>query len=173
MTTSDIAALVRERLAEAIPSPSPRKEIIRELPEPARFNLVHIITGMRRCGKTFYLFQLMQSLLAKGVDRQHMFYFVFSDERLKPLDRGIMQTVVEEYWRQVPDARECGCYLFLDEVQEMPEWEHVINSLMVDFDVDIYATGSNSRLLASEISTYLTGRYVSIPVYPLSFEEFL
>lgn len=172
MTTSDIAALVRERLAEVIPSPSPRKEIIRELPEPARFNLVHIITGMRRCGKTFYLFQLMQSLLAKGVDRQHMFYFDFSDERLKPLDRGIMQTVVEEYWRQVPDARECGCYLFLDEVQEIDEWQGFCQRIAEQETVTLVITGSSSKVSSSEIASSFRGRSHVHEMWPLSFAEY-
>lgn len=172
MTTSDIAALVRERLAEAIPSPSPRKEIIRELPEPARFNLVHIITGMRRCGKTFYLFQLMQSLLAKGVDRQRMFYFDFSDERLKPLDRGIMQTIVEEYWRQVPDARERGCYLFLDEVQEIDEWQGFCQRIAEQETVTLVITGSSSKVSSSEIASSFRGRSHVHEMWPLSFAEY-
>ena len=65
------------------------------------------------------------------------------------------------------------CYLFLDELQEIDGWEKTVNSLLEGFDVDIYVTGSNSKLMSSEISTYLTGRYVSIPVYTLSFKEYL
>ena len=65
------------------------------------------------------------------------------------------------------------CYLLLDEIQEVKGWEKTVNSLLEGADVDIYVTGSNSKLMSSEISTYLTGRYVSIPVYPLSFREFL
>ncbi len=64
-------------------------------------------------------------------------------------------------------------YLFLDEVQEIKDWEKAVNSFMNDFDVDIYVTGSNSRMMSSEISTYLTGRYVSFRIFPLSFSEYL
>ena len=64
-------------------------------------------------------------------------------------------------------------YLFLDEVQEIEGWEKVVNSLASDYDVDLYVTGSNSRMMSSEISTYLTGRYVSFRIFPLSFEEYL
>ena len=64
-------------------------------------------------------------------------------------------------------------YLFLDEILEVKSWEKVVNTLMTDYDVDIYVTGSNSRMMSSEISTYLTGRYISFRVYPLSFSEYM
>lgn len=172
MTAADIAALVRERMTEIIPSPSPRLEIIRDLPQPARFNLVHIITGMRRCGKTFYLFQLMQSLLAQGVERTSMLYFDFSDERLKPLDRGIMQSVVDEYWRQVPDARENGCYLFLDEVQEVDEWQGFCQRIAEQETVTLVITGSSSKVSSSEIASSFRGRSHVHEMWPLSFAEY-
>lgn len=172
MTASDVAALVRERLAEAIPSPSPRRDIIRELPEPARFNLVHIITGMRRCGKTFYLFQLMQALLAAGVERRYLLYFDFSDERLKPLDRDIMQAVVEEYWRQVPDARDHGCYLFLDEVQEVDAWQGFCQRIAEQEQVTLVITGSSSKVSSAEIASSFRGRSHVHEMWPLSFAEY-
>lgn len=172
MTAADVTALVRERMTETIPSPSPRKHIIRELPEPARFNLVHIITGMRRCGKTFYLFQLMQSLLAKGVRRERMLYFDFSDERLKPLDRNIMQAIVEEYWRQVPEAREQGSYLFLDEVQEIDEWQGFCQRIAEQETVTLVITGSSSKVSSSEIASSFRGRSHVHEMWPLSFAEY-
>ena len=172
MVAADVTALVRERMTETIPSPSPRYHIIRELPEPARFNLVHIITGMRRCGKTFYLFQLMQSLLAKGVRRERMLYFDFSDERLKPLDRNIMQAIVEEYWRQVPEAREQGCYLFLDEVQEIDEWQGFCQRIAEQETVTLVITGSSSKVSSSEIASSFRGRSHVHEMWPLSFAEY-
>lgn len=108
MVSASIAPLVRERLTEELPNFYHRAEIIREIPLPARFNLVHIVTGMRRCGKTFYLFQLMRRLMDDGIPRERMLYFDFSDDRLAPMEPGTMQAVVEEYWRQVPAAREGG-----------------------------------------------------------------
>lgn len=132
--------------------------------------LVKILAGVRRSGKSTILRMIMDGLERQGVDRARLLHYSFDSLAYADLKSAA------EFYRMIA-ARIANvpgrAYLFLDEVQEMPEWEHVVNSLMVDFDVDIYATGSNSRLLASEISTYLTGRYVSIPVYPLSFEEFL
>ena len=111
----NIAALVAEAREQPLPSFIPRSEIIRELAEPARFNLVEIITGMRRSGKTFYLYQKMSQLLEAGVPRDRLFYFDFADDRLSPLAPDTMASVIEEFWRQVPEARTEGCYLFLDE----------------------------------------------------------
>ena len=110
----NIAALVAEAREQPLPSFIPRSEIIRELAEPARFNLVEIITGMRRSGKTFYLYQKMSQLLEAGVPRDRLFYFDFADDRLSPLAPDTMASVIEEFWRQVPEARTEGCYLFLD-----------------------------------------------------------
>lgn len=172
MIKLDIAPLVRERLEERIPQPSPRAEIIRNLPEPARFNLVHIITGMRRCGKTFYLFQLMQNLLNAGIPRNHMLYFDFSDERLKPIDPDIMQEVVNEYWRQVPQARSSGCYLFLDEVQEVDTWQGFCQRIAEQENVTLVITGSSSKVSSSEISTQFRGRSHTHEIWPLFFREY-
>lgn len=172
MTNAEISGIVRERLQEAVPTPSPRADVIRELPKPARFNLVHIITGMRRCGKTFYLFQIMQRLLTSGVERNRMLYFDFSDDRLKPLAHGIMQDVVDEYWRQVPDARTEGCYLFLDEVQEVDEWQGFCQRVAEQEQVTLVITGSSSKVSSSEIATQFRGRSHAHEMWPLSFREY-
>ena len=172
MTHTEVSTLVRERLQETIPTPSPRADIIRELPEPTRFNLVHIITGMRRCGKTFYLFQLMRRLLDSGVERNRMLYFDFSDDRLKPLTHGTMQDVIDEYWRQVPEARSGGCYLFLDEVQEVDEWQGVCQRIAEQEQVTLVITGSSSKVSSSEIATQFRGRSHVHEMWPLSFREY-
>lgn len=101
----NIAALVAEAREQPLPSFVPRSEIIRELAEPARFNLVEIITGMRRSGKTFYLYQKMSQLLEADVPRDRLFYFDFADDRLSPLAPDTMASVIEEFWRQVPEAK--------------------------------------------------------------------
>lgn len=172
MIDDTITALVRERLAEEIPSPSSRADVIRSLPEPARFNLVHIITGMRRCGKTFYLYQLMRRLLVQGVARKYLFYFDFSDERLAPMEPGTMQAVLDEYWRQVPDAREQGCYLFFDEVQECEEWQGFCQRVAEHETVTLVITGSSSKVSSSEIATKFRGRSHVHEMWPLSFAEY-
>lgn len=172
MDTETYAALVRERLTQQIPKPVPRAEAIRSLPAPAPFNLVHIITGMRRCGKTFYLFQLMQNLLKEGVPRELMFYFDFADDRLKPLDANVMDAVVNEYWRQVPLAREKGCFLFLDEVQETNDWQGFCQRIAEQENVTLVITGSSSKVSSDEIATEFRGRSHVHEMWPLSFAEY-
>lgn len=132
--------------------------------------LVKVLSGVRRSGKSTILLMVMETLKDQGVPDSRIVRYSFDSLRYVDLHTEA------DYYRMLSDrlSKEEGrVYLFLDEVQEVPSWEKVVNSLMVEFDVDLYVTGSNSRLLASEISTYLTGRYVSIPVYPLSFREFL
>ena len=172
MMAADYSSLVRGRIEEEIVRPIPRDEIIRNLPAPARFNLVHIITGMRRCGKTFYLFQLMANLLDQGVPRSRMFYFDFSDARLKPMDPDVMDRVVDEYWRQVPEAREQGCYLFLDEVQETDDWQGFCQRVAEQEIVTVVITGSSSKVSSEGIATSFRGRSHVHEMWPLSFSEY-
>ena len=172
MMAADYSSLVRGRIEEEIVRSIPREEIIRNLPAPARFNLVHIITGMRRCGKTFYLFQLMANLLDQGVSRSRMFYFDFSDVRLKPMDPDVMDRVVDEYWRQVPEAREQGCYLFLDEVQETDDWQGFCQRVAEQENVTVVITGSSSKVSSEGIATSFRGRSHVHEMWPLSFSEY-
>lgn len=149
-----------------IDRPSYREAITPYIDTP----LVKVLAGVRRSGKSTILLMIMKMLEERGVSQDRIIRYSF--DSLQYID---LHTEAD-FYRMIADRLrgvDKKAYLFLDEVQEIPSWEKVVNSLMVDFDVDLYVTGSNSRLLASEISTYLTGRYVSIPVYPLSFREFL
>ncbi len=130
--------------------------------------LVKILTGVRRCGKSTILEMVKKELLQRGILLRQIIsrnyaHTQFDDWTAKEMHADLMK-----------DIGNAGrTYLFLDEVQEVPGWEKVVNTLQEECDVDIYVTGSNSKLMSSEISTYLAGRYVSIPVYTLSFEEYL
>jgi len=130
---------------------------------------IKIITGIRRSGKSTVLNLLKETLLSSGVRENQLISlnfesFAFSEfttaQKLYDFVKGKIQ----------PSQK---TYLLLDEIQEVDDWEKVVNSLMVDFDMDIYITGSNSHLLSSELATYLAGRYVEISVFTLSFREFL
>ena len=166
------AALVREAMLFDIPAPSRRREIIRSLPEPAPFNTVHIITGIRRCGKTFYLFQKIHDLLNAGVPRDHILYFNFADDRLMPMPATALDDIVNEYWRQVPAARADGTWLFLDEVQECANWQGFCQRLAEHERVTLVITGSSSNLSSDEIATTFRGRSQPHAMMPLSFREF-
>ncbi len=131
--------------------------------------LVKILAGIRRCGKSTILEMLREDLQKSGVAADHIISMRYTSEDFddgmtdKDMYRGIKEKMLDER----------RYYLLLDEVQEIVSWEKAVNSLLENANTDIYVTGSNSRLMSSEISTYLTGRYISIPVFPLSFAEYM
>jgi len=129
---------------------------------------VKVLTGVRRCGKSTILKMVMQELNNRGVPQENIISYSF--DSLQYEDMTAKKLYEEVKSRLVHGGK---TYLFLDEIQEVTSWEKAVNSFMTDFDVDIYVTGSNSRMLSSEISTYLTGRYVSFMVFPLSFSEYM
>lgn len=130
---------------------------------------VKILTGVRRCGKSTILKMIMQELETKrNVLPERIVSYRFDSMEYE--DMTAKQMFIELKKRLSKDGR---TYFFLDEMQEIKGWEKVVNSLASDYDVDIYITGSNSRMMSSEISTYLTGRYVSFRIYTLSFSEYL
>ena len=131
--------------------------------------LVKILSGIRRCGKSTILEMLREDLLQNGIDENHIICMRYTSEDFQDgmSDKDMYHGIREK----MTDNRRY--YLLLDEVQEIDGWEKAVNSLLENTNVDIYVTGSNSKLMSSEISTYLTGRYISIPVYTLSFAEYL
>ncbi len=130
--------------------------------------LIKVITGIRRCGKSSLLKLMVAHLKSSGVDDSQIVEINFESMAFSNMTVRQFYGYVRE--RVLPDRR---IYLFFDEVQRLPGWEEAVNSFRVDFDCDIYITGSNAHLLSSELSTYLAGRYVEIKVLPLSFQEFL
>lgn len=131
--------------------------------------LVKILAGIRRCGKSTILEMLRDDLLKSGIAADHILSMRYTSEDFDDgmTDKAMYQGIKEQ---MTDDGR---YYLLLDEVQEIDGWEKAVNSLLENANTDIYVTGSNSKLMSSEISTYLTGRYISIPVYTLSFAEYL
>lgn len=130
---------------------------------------VKILTGVRRCGKSTILKMIIKKLREeKHVDDEQILNYRFDS-----MEYGDMTT--KELYLELKSKilQSKKTYLFLDEIQEIEGWEKVVNTLASDFDVDIYITGSNSRMMSSEISTYLTGRYITFYIYTLSFEEYL
>lgn len=130
--------------------------------------LVKILTGVRRCGKSTIFEMLVQEFINKGISPENIIQRKYNTPEY---DDYTSKKMYNDLKSAITDKDRC--YLLLDELQEINNWEKVVNTLMEDFDVDIYVTGSNSKLMSSEISTYLTGRYISIPVYTLSFKEYL
>ena len=130
---------------------------------------VKVLTGVRRCGKSTILKMIMEKLQnERGISEDQIVSMRFDSMEYEDMTAKQMFEAVKAKFSENKKT-----YLFLDEVQEIEGWEKVVNSLASDYDVDLYVTGSNSRMMSSEISTYLTGRYVSFRIFPLSFEEYL
>ena len=132
-------------------------------------NIIKIVTGIRRCGKSTLLKLFSSKLLESGVPKENIVEMNF--ESMQFLNINSYTTLYNEVKSRIPAKGKT--YIILDEVQMVPRWEKAVNSFQVDFDADIYITGSNAYLLSSELSTLLSGRYVEIKMLPLSFKEFL
>ena len=130
--------------------------------------LVKVITGIRRCGKSSLMKLMIQHLKENGIQENQFVVMNFESIQYRGMSSKDVYNYVAE--RVIPDKK---MYIFLDEIQRIPEWQDAVNSFRVDFDTDTYLTGSNAYLLSSEISTYLAGRFVEIKMLPLSFREFL
>lgn len=130
---------------------------------------IKILTGIRRSGKSMVLRMLKEELISKGIEEAQIISLNFESFAYIELTKA--QNLYEYIKEKINKKKRY--YLLLDEIQEVTEWEKAVNSFLVDFDVDLYLTGSNSHLLSSELSTYLAGRFVEIPVYTLSYQEFL
>ena len=128
---------------------------------------VKVITGIRRCGKSVVLRLIREELLRRGVSEDHIIYMNFeSFEWMDVKEAKALYTYIREVTKVSGKY-----YILLDEIQEVTDWEKAVNAFLVDLDADIYVTGSNSRLLSSEFSTYLAGRYVAFHIMTLSFRE--
>ena len=131
---------------------------------------IKVLTGVRRCGKSTLLEHYAQSLLDDGVPASNIF-----TRRFDSFDTPIGYSATDlhaDLMQATQESRPGPFYVFLDEIQDVPGWEEVVRRLHSREDTDVYITGSNARLLSGELATHLTGRYITIPVYPLSFDEY-
>jgi predicted AAA+ superfamily ATPase len=133
-------------------------------------NLIKVLTGVRRCGKSTVMQMFCDYLISDGVDKTQIVFLNFEDfenrKWVNDLD-GLYEYIVNQLDLSKP------CYVFLDEVQQVKEFERLVDGLYVKPNIDVYITGSNAYLLSSELGTLLTGRYISIHILPFSFKEFL
>ena len=133
-------------------------------------DLIKVLTGIRRSGKSVMLELIKEELRARGVTEEQLVAFNFEDMRNAQLCTA--EALHDELVRRAASIKG-KIYFFFDEIQEVERWERCVNSLRVEMDCDIYITGSNAKLLSGELATYLAGRYVEFIVYPFSFSEFL
>lgn len=133
-------------------------------------DLIKVLTGIRRSGKSVMLELIKDELRARGVTEEQLIAFNFEDMRNAQLCTA--EALHDELVRRAASIKG-KIYFFFDEIQEVERWERCVNSLRVEMDCDIYITGSNAKLLSGELATYLAGRYVEFIIYPFSFSEFL
>ena len=135
-----------------------------------KFDTVKVITGIRRCGKSKLLECFADKLRADGVNPKNIIQINFEDMKYDNMDAQTLNQMLE---KQIANNSGQNTYIFLDEIQKVEAWEKVVASLRLKPNTDIYLTGSNAYMLSSELATFLSGRYVEIKMYPLSFKEFL
>ena len=146
-----------------------RKTYLNQLISLRDQNLIKVITGIRRCGKSTLMSEFQSWLQSNGVDNNHILAINFEEREISMFK--IWQDVYDHIIAHLPgDGMK---YVFLDEVQTLPDFEKLVDALYVKKDIDIYITGSNAYLLSSELGTLLTGRYVAINLHPFSFSEYV
>ena len=148
-----------------------RDEYIKQIVPFIDKDVIKVLTGIRRSGKSVMLKLLMEELKNRGINENQFIYINFENLKYRKLKN--YERLYDFILNKVDDKYK-SYYIFLDEIQEVEEWERCVNSLRVDedFNFDIYITGSNAKLLSGELSTYLSGRYIEFVVYPFSFKEF-
>lgn len=168
-----IARIIQDFTLEAYEPIFPRNLDVGTPLSPRAGNLVTVVTGMRRSGKTYRLFQEMRRLEREGVSSCDMLYFNFEDDRLKPLSTSVADAVLDTFFELHPEAFDKGAYLFLDEIQEIEDWGTWLRRIVDTKKVTIYATGSSSKLLSADVVTEFRGRSVEYELLPYSFREFV
>lgn len=161
-----IDALLADFQERELPRVTPRALSLPALPGKA-----DVVIGMRRSGKTWFLYQQIQERLASGVERDRLLYLNFEDERLLPLAAADLSRIPEAFYRRFPASREKLCWFFFDEIQNVPGWETFIRRLLDNEKVALVLTGSSAKLLSREIASSLRGRSLSTEILPFSFGE--
>lgn len=146
---------------------------VRHYQFPEAKDLAKVAVGVRRSGKTYFLFQTMRTLISQHIPIDRLLYLNFEDDRLLPIDQKKMGEMIDALYTLHPDLHNHRCFLFLDEVQNVEGWPLVVRRLLDTKDLDIYITGSSAKLLSKEIATSLRGRSISIEIQPYDFQEYL
>jgi len=154
-------------------NPLPQDIIKRDIELPIDSGAVISVIGSRRAGKTYLVLETIQQLLNKGVPKDNIIYINFEDERLIDLKTSDLDSILQAYRELYPDNNLSEAYLFLDEIQNIEGWEKFVRRAHESITKRVYITGSNSKLLSTEIATELRGRTLPYEVFPLSFSEFL
>ena len=168
-----IAQKIKDFEQQGVPQVFERDLDLGNPQEPKRDNIVNVIVGARRCGKTYRLYQEMRWLQSRGVELDRMLYFNFEDERLRPYEPSLLADVLDTFYALYPVARTEGAYIFFDEIQEIPEWGAFLRRVVDTEKATVYVTGSSSKMLSSELKSEFRGRSLVRELFPLSFSEYV
>jgi len=163
-----ISQLIDDFHERKLPEPVIRNKEFSEVPGKA-----DVVIGMRRTGKTWFCYQKIKDLLAAGIKKEEILYLNFEDDRLMEFNVNNFQEILDVYFGKYPEHRNVRCYFFFDEIQRIDQWEMFIRRLLDTENIQIFITGSSSKLLGSEIATSLRGRSLVTEIFPFSFEEYL
>lgn len=166
--------IITQKIVDSIESPLPifteRDIFIPNVPAKKAYAVI----GMRRAGKTTFLWQILSNALKAGIPREALLYFNFEDDRLMPMSTVDLTFLLEEYYRLYPAYRDRQkVTFFLDEIQGVEGWERFVRRLLDTEQIDVYLSGSSARLLSRELATEMRGRALEIRVFPFSFREYL
>ncbi len=145
----------------------------RDFQFPTAENIIKVAIGIRRAGKTYFLYQTIHALMMQGIESTQILLINFEDDRLLPMTAKQMGKLLDTFYTMYPQNHNRTCYLFLDEVQNIPDWHQVVRRYFDSKNVRLYLTGSSAKLLSSEIATSLRGRSLAIEVWPYDFNEYL
>jgi uncharacterized protein len=168
MTSDNLKYVLRQFVERTLPACKPR-----ERPIPFGTGKVIGLAGVRRSGKTFLFFDAVQRLAARGADRRRIVYLNFEDDRLYPIRAKDLDLILRCWHEVFPETAGQHKYLFLDEVQNVTGWERWVRRIGDTEDIEVFVTGSSSRLLTRDLATALRGRSITLEVFPLSFREYL
>ena len=168
MNKENLKAVMQQQVERGLPQLIPR-----QLSLPTDAGKVVCLTGARRTGKTFMLYQTAAALLAQGIERERLLYLNFEDDRLYPVGADELDLILRAHRELFPAAADQRRYLFLDEVQNIAGWERYVRRIYDTEDVTVFVTGSSSALLQRDMSTAMRGRSITYEIFPLSFSEFL
>lgn len=163
-----ISQLIDDFHERELPVPVSREKELYEVTGKAS-----VVTGMRRAGKTWFCYQKMAQLLSMGIQKKKILFLNFEDDRLLEFNIHHFSDVLDVYYAKYPLHKDTKCYFFFDEIQRIDQWEIFIRRLLDTENVQVYLTGSSSKLLSTEIATSLRGRSLTTEIFPFNFSEYL
>ncbi len=140
---------------------------------PQSENMIKVAIGIRRGGKTHFLYQTINQLIDQGIHKEQILFINFEDDRLLPMDAKAMGELLDAFYNLYPENHRRRCYLFLDEVHNVENWQLAVRRFYDSKNTQLYLTGSSAKLLSKEIHTTLRGRSLSLEIWPYSFHEYL